>query len=195
MGIGFRKNINKLYIFYLKSNFKTREIFHGFENANTFLARADKRSLIPILRSNGAAIGDSCDIESGIIFHNCKDKFKNLDIGNNCHIGKNCFFDLKAKIVIKDKVTVSMGSKILTHLDMGKSGLSKIYPPVQKSVVINNNCFIGAGATILKGVELGENCVVAAGSIVTKPFPANSLIVGVPAKLVKKIICYPETEK
>lgn len=185
MGIGFRKNINKLYIFYLKANFKTRKIFLGFENANIFLVRVDKRVLVPILRSNGAAIGDSCDIESGIIFHNCKDKFKNLSIGNNCHIGKNCFFDLKDKIVMKDKVTVSMGSKILTHLDMGKSELSKIYPPVQKSVVINNNCYIGAGATILMGVELGENCLVAAGSVVTKSFPANSLIAGVPAKLMK----------
>ncbi|MGD2087771.1 MAG: acyltransferase [Candidatus Aminicenantes bacterium] len=191
MGIGFRKNINKLYIVCLKANFKTREIFLGFENANIFLVHVDKRALIPILRSNGAVIGDSCDIESGIIFHNCKDKFKNLAIGNNCHIGKNCFLDLKDEIVIKDNVTVSMGSKILTHLDMGKSGLSKKYPPVQKSVVINNNCFIGTGVAVLMGVELGENCVVTAGSIVTKSFPANSLIAGVPGKLVKSLsYCY-----
>jgi acetyltransferase-like isoleucine patch superfamily enzyme len=186
MGIGFRKNINKLYIFCLKANFKTREICFGFENANTSLARVDKRALIPILRSNGAAIGERCDIEAGIIFHNCKDKFKNLYIGNDCHIGKNCFLDLMDKIIMKDNVTVSMGSKILTHLDMGKSGLSKIYPAIQKSVVINNNCFIGAGTAILMGVELGENCLVAAGSVVTKSFPANSVIAGVPAKVKKK---------
>jgi acetyltransferase-like isoleucine patch superfamily enzyme len=187
MGIGILKNINKLYIFCLKANFKTREFLLGFENANTFMTYVDKRAIVPILRSNGAVIGEFCDIESGIIFHNCKGTFKKLSIGNNCHIGKNCLFDLMDKIVIKDKVTVSMGSKILTHLDMGKSGLSKIYPPVQKSVVINNNCYIGASAAILMGVELGENCLVAAGSVVTKSFPANSLIAGIPAKLTKRL--------
>ena len=99
----------------------------------------------------------------------------------------DCFLDLRNKIVIKDRVTISTGSKILTHLDIGKSELSKIYTSVQKSVIINNNCFIGAGATILMGVEMGENCMVAAGSMVTKSFPANSLISGVPAKLKKKL--------
>lgn len=185
--MGFGKNLNKLYFGYLKLNFHIRKLLLGFENANNFLTYIDKRAVIPILKANGAHIGDSCDLESGIIFVNCQNKFTNISLGNQCHIGKNCSLDLKHKIVIKDRVTISMGSGIVTHLDTGKSELAKIYHPVQKEVVISDNCYIGAGVTILMGVALGQNCLVAAGSVVTKSFPVNSLIGGVPAKLIKKI--------
>lgn len=58
---------------------------------------------------------------------------------------------------------------------------------IQKDVTINDNCYLGTNSTILMGVELGENCIVAAGSVVTGSFSPNSLIGGVPAKLIKKI--------
>jgi acetyltransferase-like isoleucine patch superfamily enzyme len=48
-------------------------------------------------------------------------------------------------------------------------------------VKIGNNCWIGAGAIILKDVELGDGCVVGAGAVVTKSFPPGSVIAGVPA--------------
>jgi carbonic anhydrase/acetyltransferase-like protein (isoleucine patch superfamily) len=55
--------------------------------------------------------------------------------------------------------------------------------------IIGNNCLIGMGAVIMDGVQIGDNCIVAAGSVVTaeKKFPACSLIIGVPAKLVRTI--------
>ncbi|MFX0132346.1 MAG: acyltransferase [Candidatus Hodarchaeota archaeon] len=158
----------------------------GFENANKILHTIDKRAIIPILRKNGATIGDDCDIESPLFFHNCKD-YKNLIIGSNCHIGKNVFLDLKDKIIIKHNVVISMRCNIITHLDMSKSDLKKKYPPTHNKIIINRNCYIGANSTILKGVELGENCLISAGSVVTKSFPSNSLVAGVPAGLIKKI--------
>ena len=56
-----------------------------------------------------------------------------------------------------------------------------------KPIEIGNYCWIGSNVIILKGVKLGEGCVVAAGSVVTKSFDANSLIGGIPAKLIRKI--------
>ena len=53
-------------------------------------------------------------------------------------------------------------------------------------VIIANNVWIGMNATILKGVTIGENSVVAAGSVVTKPVPANTVVAGNPAVVVKK---------
>ena len=52
-------------------------------------------------------------------------------------------------------------------------------------VKIGNGCWIGAKAVILKDVELGDRCVVGAGAVVTRSFPAGSVIVGVPGRLLK----------
>jgi acetyltransferase-like isoleucine patch superfamily enzyme len=56
-----------------------------------------------------------------------------------------------------------------------------------KSVVIGDDVWIGANAVVLPGVTIGNHCVVAAGAVVTKDVPGNSLVGGVPAKLIKQI--------
>lgn len=56
----------------------------------------------------------------------------------------------------------------------------------RKGICIGQNCWIGSKVTILDGSTIGDNCVIAAGSVVTKSFPENSVLGGVPAKLLKK---------
>jgi acetyltransferase-like isoleucine patch superfamily enzyme len=56
-----------------------------------------------------------------------------------------------------------------------------------KPVRICKNAWIGAGATILPGVTVGENAVVAAAAVVTKDVPANAIVSGNPAKLIKMV--------
>ena len=81
-----------------------------------------------------------------------------------------------------------MGCSLLTHFDVGKENRLIFHYPVEHApIVLQNNCYLGANCTILMGVNLGENCLVAAGSVVTKSFPANVLVAGVPAKIVKKL--------
>ncbi len=56
-----------------------------------------------------------------------------------------------------------------------------------RPTIIENNVFIGAGSTVLKGVRIGVNSVIGAGSVVTKDIPPNSIAVGNPAKVIKQL--------
>jgi acetyltransferase-like isoleucine patch superfamily enzyme len=56
-----------------------------------------------------------------------------------------------------------------------------------KPIVIERNVWIAAGATIIGGVTVGENSVVAAGAVVTRDVPPNSLVAGVPARVVRSL--------
>ncbi len=61
----------------------------------------------------------------------------------------------------------------------------------RKGIYVGNNCWIGSKVTILDGVTIGEGCIIAAGAVVTKSFPANIVIGGVPAKMLKQRIVNP----
>ncbi|HEX2927925.1 MAG TPA: DapH/DapD/GlmU-related protein [Ruminiclostridium sp.] len=58
---------------------------------------------------------------------------------------------------------------------------------IVKPIVIKRNAWIGAGVTILPGVTVGENSVVAAGALVSKDVPANMVVGGIPAKIIKTV--------
>ena len=186
-GLGLNKKRKYLISYCNLFRFWFRKTFLGFESANIFLQRVDKKSVQLILKKNGADISENCDIESGLIFHNCNN-YKNLIIGNNCHIGKDCFFDLRDKITIGDNVVVSMQCTFITHIDMSKSVLTEIYPPEKASINIKNNVYIGSGSQILKGVTIGEEAFVAAKSLVTKDIEPYTLVGGVPARMIKRIV-------
>jgi acetyltransferase-like isoleucine patch superfamily enzyme len=58
---------------------------------------------------------------------------------------------------------------------------------ISNPIVIKKRAWIGAAATIMPGVTIGENSIVAAGAVVTKDVPANTIVGGVPAKVIKTI--------
>ena len=186
MRLGIRKRINKFYISYILFWFKIRKILFGFENANVYIKSIDKSAMIPILRKNGASIGNDCDIETGLTFHNCTG-YSYLTVGNNCHIGKNCFIDLRDRVTIGNNVVISMQTTFVTHIDMEKSPLRKSFPAAHAPIEVKDNCYIGACSCVLKGVTIHKNGFVSAGSVVTEDIPANTMVGGVPARLIKKL--------
>lgn len=183
-GFGLFQKVRNLYTQYNCFRFWWRNKLLGFEVANQFLQRADKQSVLMILRNNGAVIGVNCDIETGLVFHNCHD-YSNLTIGDNCHIGKNCFFDLRDKVIIGNNVVISMQCSFIAHIDLNKSPLSVHYPSVHQSINICDGCYIGAGVRVLMGVEIGEKAFIAANSLVTKNIPEFAFAAGSPAKVKK----------
>ncbi len=54
-------------------------------------------------------------------------------------------------------------------------------------ITLGNNCWLGANSTIIPGVTLGDGVVVGAGAVVTKSFPSNVVVAGVPAKIIRYV--------
>lgn len=111
---------------------------------------------------------------------------KGVKIGNRTTFGNDCMFGAAGGIEIGDDVVagqyIRFHSENHNYRDTMK--LIREQGVTHKGIKIGNNCWIGAGAIFLDGAELGDGCVVGANAVVTKKFPANVVIVGVPAKKV-----------
>lgn len=106
-------------------------------------------------------------------------------IGKNVFINHNCTFLDIGGITIEDDVLIGPKVSLITEGHPLNPAERKTL--LVKPVVIKRNAWIGAGATILPGVTVGENSVVAAGAVVSKDVPANTVVAGVPARIIKAI--------
>jgi acetyltransferase-like isoleucine patch superfamily enzyme len=110
---------------------------------------------------------------------------KHTSIGKGVFINHACSFLDLGGITIEDNVQIAPRVNITSEnhpLDPNNRKSLDL-----KRVVIKRNAWIGAGATILPGVTVGENAVVAAGAVVNKDVPANTVVGGVPAKIIRTI--------
>lgn len=109
----------------------------------------------------------------------------NISIGDGCYINYNCNFVDDGKITIGEKVMLGPAVTIATagH-PINPSMREYMYAAL---VVIEDNCWIGAGSIICPGVTIGKNSVIGAGSVVTKDIPANSVAAGNPCRVLRKI--------
>jgi acetyltransferase-like isoleucine patch superfamily enzyme len=108
-----------------------------------------------------------------------------ITLGKNVFINHACSFVDMGGITIEDDVLIGPRVNLLTEnypLDPSDRQTLQL-----KSILIKRNAWIGAAATILPGVTIGENAVVAAGAVVSKDVPANTVVGGVPAKIIKTI--------
>lgn len=110
---------------------------------------------------------------------------KTTRVGKEVFVNFGCTFLDQGGITIEDGVFIGPGAKILTE---GHPEQPEIRHTLQvQPVVVRRNAWIGAGAMILPGVTVGENAIVAAGAVVTKDVPDNAIVIGVPAKVLRKI--------
>lgn len=110
---------------------------------------------------------------------------KNTKIGKNVFINFDCVFLDLGGITIEDNVLIAPKVSLLS--EGHPVSINERQSLVPGHIHIRKNAWIGAGATILPGVTVGENAVVAAGAVVSKNVHANTIVGGIPAKLIKTI--------
>ncbi len=155
-------------------------------------ALCDKLETIPVsetaaraevLRELFGEVGDNPRVMHG--FH-CDDG-KNISVGNNFMANYNVSILDRAKVRIGDNALIAPGTVITTvsHAFTPKKRAAGVC--TAKPVTLGDDVWIGANVTILSGVTIGDNVIIAAGAVVTKDVPSDSLVGGVPAKLIKKL--------
>lgn len=110
---------------------------------------------------------------------------KNTSFGKNIFINFRCTFLDLGGIEIGDNVMLAPGVKLLSE-GHPVEPKNRQYLTTGK-ITIKKNVWIGANATVLPGVTIGENSVVASGAVVSKDVPANVVVGGIPAKILKNI--------
>lgn len=142
------------------------------------------------LSTGGLNIGKQCVIGERSIIQ-CTGGLSNIGkgikIGDRTTFNNDCFFGCAGRIEIGDDVVA--GQYVRFHAENHNyddtNSLIKDQGVTHKGIRIGNNCWIGSGAVFLDGAEIGDGCVVAANAVVTKKFPNNVIIAGVPAKIIR----------
>jgi acetyltransferase-like isoleucine patch superfamily enzyme len=108
---------------------------------------------------------------------------KNLRLGKNVFINMGCLFQDAGGITIGDGTLVGHGST-LTTLNHGVDPERRA-DIVPAPIVIGPKVWLGARVTVVPGVTIGAGAIVGAGAVVTKDVPADAIVAGVPARLVR----------
>jgi len=151
----------------------------------------------PMMRHLGQGVylrPSTCDIKG----------WENLSIGDGTSIPKHSvFYCTEAPLTIGKKVIFGPRPTIITgdhRIDLTDKAIIDVtvdekLPENDLPVIIEDECWIGANVTILKGVTIGRGSVVAAGAVVTKSCEPYSIIGGVPAKLIRMRFTPDEIER
>jgi acetyltransferase-like isoleucine patch superfamily enzyme len=131
---------------------------------------------------------------------------KNIEIGKRFYCGRGCFVSRKNNIVIGNRfymgnychlaANAKIGNDVLfasfVSLVGGDHKIDGIRCPIRdsgtekfKTIIIEDNVWIGHGTIIMHGITIKSGAVIAAGSVVTKDVPANAIVGGVPAKIIR----------
>jgi len=196
------KTLNKIYrytniskirkiIEFIKSEW-IKLYFPNIENGVSISSDIDYNGAKYIEIGENTVIGKNCIIHA---WDKYKENFFNpkIKIGKHCSIGEYNHITSINEIEIGDNVLTGR-FVLITDNSHGESNFDQITtPPVNRKlyskgkVIIGNNVWICDKVTILPGVTINEGAIIAANSVVTKNVPANSIVGGNPAKIIRII--------
>ena len=177
---------------------------HVFSGAD-MIVMGDWKDIEPVLRENSGAIEDvvlesdrrnsalplldtkaiPARIEPGA---NIRDR---VEIGEGAVVMMGAIINIGA--VIGEGTMIDMGAVLggraivgkHSHVGAGAVLAGVVEPPSARPVTVGDNVLIGANAVIIEGTSVGDGAVVAAGAVVTQDVPANAVVAGVPARIIK----------
>lgn len=144
------------------------------------------------LAREGVRFGDRCTVGRFAIIRPTNVMFnevgEGLAVGDNSNIGPYAFVGCSGFIRIGADVLMGPGVNLLgenhnfddRQLPIRDQGVSR------KGITIGDNCWLGAGCVILAGTTIGAGAVVAAGAVVSKDVPSDTVVGGVPARVIRK---------
>jgi len=131
----------------------------------------------------GCEVGDETKIGAFVEIQ------KNATVGKRCKISSHSF--ICEGVTIEDNVFIGHGVMFINdsypRATVASGNLQTEADWKVERTVVKKGASIGSGATILSNLSIGENAIVGAGSVVTKDVPANSIVVGNPAKVLRYI--------
>lgn len=170
--------IKIMYIFPKKIRLKLFEIFRNTAGNKGIALR------YVLLKTIANYVGDNVCIYPNVYILSPE----NLCIEDNVSIHPMCYIQAKGKIKIGSDVSIAHGATILSESHIFK----EINIPIKdqgmdyKMTEIESNVWIGAKATILAGVKIEAGSIVAAGGVVNRNVIKNSIVAGVPARLIRE---------
>lgn len=129
----------------------------------------------------GCTIGDNTKIGAFVEIQ------KNAAVGKNCKISSHSF--ICEGVTIEDKVFIGHGVMFINdsypRATSGNGALQTEADWKVERTVVRQGASVGSGATILANITIGENALIGAGAVVTKDVPANAVVAGNPARLLR----------
>jgi acetyltransferase-like isoleucine patch superfamily enzyme len=108
-------------------------------------------------------------------------------IGPKTVLGQDCTISAYKRVRIGEQCVIADRAMFIDF----DHGVVEVERPIRqqgiykREVVVGSNCWIGYGACVLRGVRIGDNAIVGSNSVVTRDVPANAVVGGVPAKLIR----------
>lgn len=120
-----------------------------------------------------------------VFFHLLYRLRKNITVGKDVFINACCHFQDHGGVVLGDGCQIGHNVVFATlNHGLAPEDRQTTYPA---PIVLGKNVWVGSNSTILQGVTIGDNAVVGAGAVVTKDVPENTIVGGVPARLIRHI--------
>lgn len=116
-----------------------------------------------------------------------KGLYQNLEIGQDCWLQIGCYLDLGDRITIDDRAGIGYEAILMTTTHEIGGPERRLGPVKTAPIRIGEGVWVGARAMIMPGVTVHPGAIVGAGALVTKDVPPNTIVGGVPAKILRTI--------